>query len=332
MKAGRWSRRGFLGSAALALLPFAACRRAAKPESAVADGVYRWQGIGFGIDMSLEIHAVDQLAGQRLGAACEAEIAALEQAFSLYLEGSELARLNRERHLEDPSELFIDLLQHATDLQRRTCGFYQPAIQGAWQWLQQQGFRIGGEQAAWRERMAAASLEGLQRGVDGGLRLINPLTQLSMNAIGQGYLADRVALRLQQAGVKHALLHLGETRAIGTHPSGRNWRLAVMGTVVNGEADVVGEVELADAGLAVSANEATRVLIDPVNACLQQHDRVAAVVSAEGATVADAFATAFAVAPADRWPELAANLEAGAAATIRVWESNRLAYSSDDHS
>lgn len=323
-----WQRRGFLkGLACCTALPMAACRRQGSDEKVPVEA-YVWSGIGFGIGMSMELFGVDRVLGESLGQRCQQEIAALENAFSLYLENSELSRLNRERVLRQPSPLFRDLLTRAIDLESRTLGFYQPAIHGAWQWLAAHQYRIDArDQAEWQRHGAAADGRYIEQAADGSIRLTHPLTQLSMNAIGQGYLADRVAQLLEGAGVKHALLHLGETYAIGHHPDGRMWKLAVMGTAVDGETDLVGEMEFADAGLAVSANEATRVLIDPVGACLQQRDRVAAVVSGEGAAIADAFATAFAVAPRERWEALAVELKRLGQSQVKVWESNQLAFS-----
>lgn len=322
-----WQRRGFLKGLACAVLPMAACRRQGADEKVPVEA-YGWSGMGFGIGMSMELFGVDRALGDSLGQRCQQEIAALENAFSLYLENSELSCLNRERVLRDPSSVFKDLLKRAIDLESRTLGFYQPAIHGAWQWLAAHQYRIEAQdKAAWQRHCAAADCRYIEQAADGSIRLTHPLTQLSMNAIGQGYLADRVAQLVMGAGVKHALLHLGETYAIGDHPEGRLWKLAVTGTAVNGETDLVGEMEFADAGLAVSTNEATRVLIDPVGACLQQHDRVAAVVSGEGAAIADAFATAFAVAPRESWEALGVQLKRLGASQVKVWEANQLAFS-----
>jgi thiamine biosynthesis lipoprotein len=307
------------------MMPITGCKRTTDAATHRKDGVYHWSGIGFGIGMSMEIHGVDEAAGVKLADECRGIITSLEQAFSLYLEDSELSRLNRERVLEDPGDLFLDLLEKALALEKRTLGYYQPAIHGAWRWLEDHEFKIHDE-GAWRDQCAAASMTYLSRGGGGSVRLTNPLTQLSMNAIGQGYLADRVAAAIRQAGVDSALLHLGETMGIGRHPSGRPWKLAVTGT--GADPDLIGEIEIEDAGLAVSANERGRLLIDPVDCCLQRHERVAAVASKSGAAVADAFATAFAVAPAGRWEELAANLRDDGSAFVRVWQVNKLAFES----
>ena len=305
------------------MAPAVGCKRQGDASARHQHGVYHWSGIGFGIGMSMEIHGVDEAGGEKLADECRMIIASLEQAFSLYLEDSELSRLNRERVLEAPSSLFLDLLGKAVALEKRTLGYYQPAIHGAWQWLQEHGFEIA-DQDAWRSQCAAANTSFIRQESDGSVRLTNPLTHLSMNAIGQGYLADRAAEVVRRAGVANAMLNFGETVGIGRHPAGRPWKLAVMGT--GAEPDLIGEVEIEDAGLAVSSNEEGRLLIDPVAGALQRDERVAAVVSSGGAAVADAFATALAVAPAEKWEELNSRLRADGAARVRIWNDNQLVF------
>ena len=322
------ARRDFLALLSGVALPLASCRPG-KPASSAADapGDYFWSGIGFGIDMSMEIYGVTAVEGERLGAGCEQEIDALEQAFSLYQDNSELSILNRERILPRPSPVFRKLLELATAMQARTLGFYQPAIHGAWLWLEQRGSTSGlDKDSIWHEQCAACDLKLVDAQPEGSIRLTHPLTRLSMNAIAQGFLADQVASRLRAAGVTAALLQLGESYAIGRHPEGRLWNLAVSGTPVDGETGIVGEIQFSDAGLAVSAQDATRMLIDPVAGTVRQTASVAAVVSKEGAAVADAFATAFAVAPESRWAELASKLGEADGSQVHIWNRNHLRF------
>jgi thiamine biosynthesis lipoprotein len=180
----------------------------------------------------MEIYGVSAAEGDRFGTLCERTIRELEQAFSLYQENSELSILNRERHLARPSALFRRLLGSAVDLSARTGGFYQPAVHGAWLWLEENTAAAGLEgNPGWIEQCAASDLRFLETASDGSLRLTHPLTQLSMNAIGQGFLADTVAALLRAEGVTSALLHLGESYAIGRHPEGRLWKLALQRNV-----------------------------------------------------------------------------------------------------
>lgn len=325
------SRRAFLArlAGAAAAIPFGSCRSgggARHPEHDRA-AEFHWSGIGFGIDMTMEVHGAPAANGESLGRICEETIRQLERSFSLYQEASELRTLNRDRLLPEPSPLFRRLLDLSIDLHRRTLGYFNPAVHGAWRWLEQRGNIDGLEHdPAWKEQIDACDLGFVAIDPDGPVRLTHPLTRLSMNAIGQGFLADTVAARLRKDGVTSAMLHLGESYAIGKHPEGRPWNLAVMGLPVNGETGLVGSIEFADAGLAVSAGDENRLLIDPVSHSVLRQPRVVAVVSTEGAAVADAFATAFAVAPKNAWPGLNGTLRQVAGAEVRIWEENRLVF------
>lgn len=314
------SRRSFLHHLAL---PMAAPLLMSCGKKTKVPSLFRWSGIGFGIGMSMEIHGVRHEQGLRLGEFCESRIRAMEDAFSLYQENSELQRLNRERCLTQPSPLFRQLLLLSIELSRRTKGYFQPAIHGAWQWLQAADAQTDlTADPEWLRQCEACDLRFVECGEDGPIRLLHPLTQVSMNAIGQGYLADLVAARLREAGIASAMLHLGESYAIGSHPEGRHWSLAVRGN----DESLIGTMDLTNCALAVSANSPERMLIDPVSREIRRNDRVAAVASAEGAAAADAFATAFAACPSEAWQYLTPALETNSYTQVRIWESNRLAY------
>jgi thiamine biosynthesis lipoprotein len=318
------SRRTFLGHLAWPLAAPLLANCGGKPQTKPEEtAVYHWYGIGFGIEMSMEIHAVSREQGARLGTQCEDSIQAMENAFSLYQEDSELQRLNRERSLPAPSPLFRSLLVLSIDLSRRTIGYFQPAVHGAWQWIQNAEPGIDPtHHPDWQRHCEACDLRYVEISESGPIRLTHPLTQLTMNAIAQGYLADIVADQLREAGVASAMLHLGESHAIGRHPQGRPWNLAVTGN----DATAIGTMSLSDAALAVSANSPDRLLIDPVARAIRRHDRVAAIVSAEGAAVADAFATAFAACPSTQWPSLAQAMANDPNAQVRVWGRRQLVY------
>ena len=321
------TRRKFL--ATIAAFALTACHERKPNRHAVADalGDYFWSGIGFGIEMSMELHGMSCMIGEKLAVECERIIHDMEQSFSLYQEDSELSVLNRERILKNPTPLFCELLNLSIIMNQRTLGYYHPAIHGAWLWLEAHGPAEGLDQNPdWVAQCRACDLKFLEIGPSSSIRLTHPLTQLSMNAIAQGFLADTVAAHLRSAAVTTAMLHLGESYAIGKHPEGRSWNLAIMGTAVNGESDLIGNVNFSDAGLAVSAQDSTRILIDPVADTVRRRACVAAVVSSEGAAVADAYATAFAVAPEAQWSRLALTLKQAPGSQVRVWVDNTLEY------
>lgn len=265
--------------------------------------------------MSAELYQIDESIVEKLD--FEHRIHEVERAFSLYSDSSELSILNREKVIDNPSSLFLRLLELAGNLSKRTLGYYQPAIHGAWSAMEDGELSDAHLEAADMENVELSPCR---------VTLLNPLTELSFNAIVQGYLADRVTHHLRALGVKSAMLHFGESYGIGRHPEGRLWSLAVMGTPENEEVDLVGAVQFADAGLAVSTHDATRRLLNPNLGETVTPNTVVAVVSEEGAAVADAFATAFTVAPENKRKILYQNLTVTHKGAVKIWVDNELMF------
>lgn len=313
-----WNRREWLISLASTAV-LGGCKKArqvpSEPES-LAEHV--WTGIGFGIDMAIHFYGLAPTKAEALASTIEMTIAEIERAFSHYSDSSELSRLNHDRKLLAPSQHFRSVVELSRVLEKRTLGYFQPAVHGVVE-------AISRASSLSDELKLSASLRHLHESA-GGYRLLHPATRLSFNAIAQGYLTDQLGGLLRAAGVRYGLLQTGETLAIGRHPEGRPWKLAVMGTPVLGESDLVGEVAFENAGLAVSTVDASREMLDPVSWQPILGNRVVAVLSDEGAAVADAFATAFAVAPSSRWEALGASLIATQPGAVKIWLENNLEF------
>jgi thiamine biosynthesis lipoprotein len=73
---------------------------------------------------------------------------------------------------------------------------------------------------------------------------------LTLNGIAQGYITDRVARMLRDAGFRDLLIDLGEVRALGRAPGGRGWRV---GLALGPGGTVTRRLELSDRAVATSA-------------------------------------------------------------------------------
>ena len=87
------------------------------------------------------------------------------------------------------------------------------------------------------------------------LRLARPGMRITLNGIGQGYVTDRVVERLRAGGVEHALVDMGETRAVGGHPSGGPWSVGLEDPRARGT--VAERIVLADRAVATSGGYGT---------------------------------------------------------------------------
>ncbi|GAA0567250.1 FAD:protein FMN transferase [Caenispirillum bisanense] len=282
------SRRRLLviaaGTAAIAAAVAAAA-------AALADaGLRRWKGVALGgaAEMILPAEALPLLP--RL----QAEIARLEAVFSLYRPDSALSRLNAAGRLEAPPLELVDLMGRARAVSALTGGAFDVTVQPLWS-LHARHARAG-------TRPAAAELGAARALVDwqavsvapDAVRFARPGMAVTLNGIAQGYITDRVADLLRREGLTEVLVSLGETRALGAHPSGRPWQVA--------PAEGAAPLPLSGGALATTAAAGTRIdprghLLDPRTG-LPGGEGLRVTVAATTATTADALSTALPLLPA----------------------------------
>jgi FAD:protein FMN transferase len=299
-------RRRFIAiSAAVAglpLLPIAA-RAAAPPLLRV------WTGAALGADAMLQIHHPDPLAADRLIARALAEVQRLERVLSLYEQDSALCRFNRTGVLDDPPLDLVRVLAEAHHYHALTSGAFDVTVQPLWDVYAAHFTRPDADPAGPPPVAITAALARVGQGaleVAPDRVLFNrPGMAVTLNGLGQGYITDRVVELLRSEGVEHALVDMGETRAVGTHPAGGSWRVGIEDPVVPGQ--VAERVSLTDRAIATSGGYGTQFdsagrfnhIFDPTNGHTSWRYRAISVV-APTATEADALSTAFCLMPMDQ--------------------------------
>ncbi|WP_210530273.1 FAD:protein FMN transferase [Rubellimicrobium arenae] len=133
-----------------------------------------------------------------------AEIARIESIFSLYDPASSLSRLNAAGRLDAPPHELLEVLALSDRLHAATGGLFDPTVQPLWLALAQ-----GGDA---EEARRLIGWEGVRIGPD-AVRL-GKGQALTLNGITQGYATDRVARVLADEGLTHALVDIGEFRAL----------------------------------------------------------------------------------------------------------------------
>ena len=305
------TRRRFLAIAAAAAgLPFAALRAGAAPAH-----LHRWSGIALGAAAEIVLYDPDSTRARRLTARCVEEIDRLEDVFSLYRPESAISRLNRDGRLAAPPLELVALLAEARSFSERTEGAFDATVQPLWHLYAAHFARPGADPRgpAEAEHAKAQALVDY-RAVDvepAEVRFARPDMAITLNGIAQGYITDRVASLLQDAGMGDVLLDIGEVRALGRHPDGRPWRVGLRHA--SQPETVARTVTLIDRAIATSAGIASPFdasgrhhhLFDPATGRPAQAARQVSVI-APRATVADALSTALAVSPAERAAAFAA--------------------------
>ena len=233
------SRRRFLAISAVA---------SALPMSALGQSVHHWRGVALGADASITLAHPD---AERIVALARAEIARLENVFSLHTPGSALNRLNTTGRLKAAPPELLECLSHCATLHRATGGLFDPTIQPLWVLYARQF--AGTAEAGLPDAAALKSvLEhiGFERVHPDPTELrLNPGMALSLNGIAQGFIADKVAALLRARGLTDVLVNTGEFAAIGQAPDGQPWQIGLR----SGDELLPDRVALREAALANSA-------------------------------------------------------------------------------
>jgi FAD:protein FMN transferase len=295
--------RGRLLALALVLLP---CVTRAVPDTQVhyVMGTY----------LRISADGGDAASGMQ---ACFREVRRLDDVFSRWSATSELSRLNATA----PGDRTVSADMAA--LVRRSLAL-SDATDGAFD------VTVGPLTALWRrpeppgaDEIAAARAGATRDAVRirGDRVTLASGARLDFDGIAKGFAVDVCAKRLRAAGVRRALVSLGESSlyAIGSPAGDSHWRLAVRGT---DPATTIGTLGLRDTGASVSATfgidgKATRHvahIVDPRTGLPLEDDAVA-VIAAPSATDAEAFTKALLVWGRDGVRRARAR---GATAAIRV--------------
>lgn len=251
------SRRGFLRiAAATAVVPaLAGGVRALAPRGKR----YDWQLEVMGALSELAIWHENPIVANRAINQVRSEVARLDAIFSLYRDDSEISRLNRDGFLDNPARELRDLLSTGRQFSELSGGAFDISVQPLWE-LYAAHFWTGTDKPADIDATARDVAKQLvdYRLIDVGPRRIafgRPGMGVTLNSIGQGFVADCIADMLGEQGFTRVYADLGEIRLIGDDPDGRPWRIGLRDP--KDQAHVGRTLDLEDIGLAVSGGYGT---------------------------------------------------------------------------
>ncbi len=273
------TRRRFIAISAVA---------ASLPAALAARPTQHWTGQALGARASIRLDHPD---AEAITALCLAEIERLENILSLYREGSALSQLNRDSKLEAPPFELLDCLARAQAVHHATGGLFDVTLQPLWRlWAEA---AVAGRQPGPGERRAALALSGMER-VELSPRRISIAKgmAITLNGIGQGYVADRVAMLLQAEGLTNILIDTGEHRALGSRPDGSAWPVRAPG--LNNMVPLAARALATSAPLGTAFDAAGRDghILDPRTGAPVTSPFASVTISAPTAALADALATA----------------------------------------
>jgi thiamine biosynthesis lipoprotein len=296
-------RRRFITiSAAVAGLPLLPALPRWAADAEATPQLRIWRGVALGADAMLQINHPDPAVADRLIERSLAEVARLENIFSLYRADSAICRLNAAGALDDPPTDLVRILSESQEFSRATEGAFDVTVQPLWRlyaahFSRDYTDREGPDAADIAAALALVGHDLVE--LDAGLiRLRRPGMGITLNGIAQGYVTDRVVELLLAAGLERALVDMGETRALGERPSGGPWTVGLEDPRRPGQ--VAETIGLRDSAVATSGGYGTQLdaagrfnhIFDPLRGSTSYRYLSVSVV-APTATAADALSTAF---------------------------------------
>jgi FAD:protein FMN transferase len=309
---GLTRRRAFRIVAAAAGLPLMiAAVRATAPGGRLFD----WQGEVLGALAELSLWDTDAAAARRTIRKVEAEIARYERIFSLARADSEISRLNAAGAVAKPSPELRGLMEESRRFSVLSAGAFDISVQPLWRLYEAHFWSRTAvqEDILARARDVARDLVDF-RAIDIGSARIAFAREgmaVTLNSLAQGYITDAAADLLRNEGYTTAFVDLGEIRALGRHPEGRDWRVGIRNA--QAAAGVAQTVGLADTAMAVSGGYGTTFepsgrfhhIFDP-HTGESAHGLLDATVIGPRATAANGLSTALCVTGEERAAALVA--------------------------
>lgn len=222
--------------------------------------VETWHGESMGGLASLTLWHPSAQFAQHTIARLRTEIERLEMVFSLNTPDSEISRLNQLGTLATPSPDLVAVLEESRRIADISRGAFDPTIQPLWT-LYESHFRGHPEfrSGPTRRQLDVALRLVDYTAIDSSYRRISfarPGMKSTLNGIAQGYITDRIADLLREEGFEHAMVEVGETRALGEAIDGQPFRIGLRDPSSPGTVNRT--VEIVDEALSVSGGYGTR--------------------------------------------------------------------------
>jgi len=217
-------RRAVLGAFGLAVLGGATRFRTMAAARGLASDTRA--GLAFGTTVSLTAAGPDR--GELEAALSDGLSAmhAVEREASLFRSDGALPRLNREGRLDGPPPHLAALLAFALDLAAETGGAFDPTVQPLWP-LWSRAAKVGERPDPGALTACLARIGWRRVRLTPEAIILDKGTEVTLNALVQGYAADVVMAALRARGIADAFIDTGEFGAAGTHPDGSPWRLGI---------------------------------------------------------------------------------------------------------
>ncbi len=235
----------------------------------------------------------------------------INRTASLYDSNSIISRFNRNEPVTF-NDHFLSILNRSQEISEATEGAFDittgPLVK-AWGFRQKKGLLPPPRQV---DSLLVHTGFHMIEIMGDEIRKSNPLVQIDLNAIAQGYTVDLLASFLESKNFHHYLIDIGgEIRAGGLKPGGKKWIIAIEKPAENDSAaqSVQQTLAIVNKSIATSGNYRNYFVsdgikyahtINPKTGYPTHHSLLSVSVIATDCTSADAYATAFMVMGLER--------------------------------
>ncbi|MEE9347085.1 MAG: FAD:protein FMN transferase [Robiginitomaculum sp.] len=246
-----FTRRSLIKTASLALPAsvFPAMALAGCAQGNYAPQVLEFDALGAPAFIKLE--RISERRAKMLFDAARAEVLRLESIFSLYQEASEISRLNRDAKLSPASLEILEVLKEARTLSEMTDGVFDITVQSLWQAAikpdsaKEPSLKEGTSRA--NETYSRVDYRFVKLHSN-SVSFARPNVTITLNAIAQGYITDRICFLLQKHGARSGLVNIGEFRSFGP----KTWTLGIQDP--HNPVEILETIELKNEALATSSH------------------------------------------------------------------------------
>jgi len=253
-----------------------------------------WQGVALGAPSSMTLFHENSIYGEKIVSSCITEIKRLENIFSIYDKTSSISKLNKNGLLKNPPKELVEVLSFANKISKQSNGFFDVSIQPLWNIHKKYHNN---------KRVLNDKIKNTKELVNYKNILISKKEisfrkknmSISLNAIAQGYITDKISELLRNKGFTNVLVDLGEIRAIGAHPDNRDWNIQTP-YLKESYISINNQSMASSGGYGTMFNKELHHLFNPKSGTSENSIKAVSVVAKE-AMLADALSTAIAVMP-----------------------------------
>lgn len=222
------------------------------PSGPLQEQVYR--GGALGTSYAIKLYAPDDTPFE---GAIDSVFEVVNQSLSTYIPDSDISRINRGDTSVVVDAMFQEVFRASGEIYERTGGYFDPTVGilvDAW------GFGPGAQLAMDSARVDSllryVGFEKVRLGKDGRLQKAHPGIRLDFNAIAKGYAVDRLAVMLEEAGIRDYLVEVGgEIRASGQNRDRKApWVVGIEDPRAAGNRATIRTIRFTDRAMASSGN------------------------------------------------------------------------------